>query len=120
MEKFMKKNMVPLVQALLCYTVISICIGCTSIYATDFFSKAQSGLSNIYTQLLGLTLPVAAVCFIFCCLCAFFASSPQSTQRWVSYAKRIVICYAAVMAVGYIFKTVDNLIGDSAHNLFGN
>lgn len=118
MKKFMKKNMVPFVQVLLCYTVISICIASTSIYATDFFSKSQSGLRTIYGQLLSLTLPIAGVCFIFCCICAFFATSPQATQKWMNYGKRVVLIYAAIIGVGYIFTTVKNLVGDSSQNLF--
>ena len=118
MEKSKKNQLITFLSVILCYTAVAICIASTSIFATDFFSKSQSGLRTIYGQLLSLTLPIAGVCFIFCCICAFFATSPQATQKWMNYGKRVVLIYAAIMGVGYIFTTVKNLVGDSSQNLF--
>lgn len=111
---------IALARVALAYAVTAVMIASSQIYATEnFWGRAKTGLSSIYSNLLSLTLPVAGVCFLICCVCAFFSTNPQSTQKWASYGKRILLIYALIMGVGYIFVTIKEVVGDSTQSIFG-
>lgn len=43
-----------------------------SVYADDVFTKSKSTLVNTYNNLYGMVAIIAGLCFLICCICAFF------------------------------------------------
>lgn len=82
-----------------------------SVYADDVFGKAKSTLTSTYNNLYGMVAMIAGICFLVCCICAFFSSTPQGTQKWKSWGVKILIIFCLIVGGGYIFTTLKEMFG---------
>jgi len=76
------------------------------IFASDIWSKGTNEVSNVYTNLKKLALPVAAVVAVVGIIGYFATPNQQKASKRIDNAIKAVVCYGVIMGLGFFFAWI--------------
>ena len=85
----------------------------TLVFGADIavISNVKTALATLYNALFGVTTAVAAVLLLAALIVRMLSNNPRSIETATSWAKRILITYAAINLIGYGFSFVNSIVG---------
>lgn len=79
---------------------------CRPAFATTIWEKASEVMSDVYTQILGISTIAAVVTAAVALLMINFGNTDRSTQEARSWLKRIIITWIILNSLGFIMAYV--------------
>ena len=83
----------------------------TMVSADDIFGKADSGLKDIYSKLMGTAPVLIAVLAVIALLAWLFWPSSKGAEKGKTWFVRILAGLIGLLVLGLIFSTMVNIFG---------
>lgn len=81
---------------------------CPTVAAESIWSGATSAISKIQTGLLSIVAPLAGLMALVALVIALTSSGP-SFDRAISWLKRILVVFAAILCLGWIMDLLESV-----------
>lgn len=81
-----------------------------TVYAEDIFDVARSAMQSVYNDVVGIATVGAVMCAAVCLFLMNFSKSGKTVDESRAWLKRIVICWAALMALGAIVNYMEAIV----------
>lgn len=91
------------------------CTAGTASAAKSIIAQANTMLSTYYTKIAGIATLIAAFCLLIAVIWAM-VSPGQGAQTPISWAKKIIICWILVLAIGGIATLIQELTNGMGFN----
>lgn len=83
----------------------------------DLSSRVKTIFNEIYKWIAGITSVSAGCVAAICLFLLFFSKNQQTVEQSISWLKRIVVCWAAIMLMSTIIKFITNNLGLDGSNV---
>ena len=82
---------------------------CQSFAAGDPFSQAESIAKDWYGKLFSISSIIAGLCIIIGVLWTMLTPTSGGARTPISWIKKVLLCYVIILALGGIFKLIEDL-----------
>lgn len=80
------------------------------VFAEDIFTMAKDAMQKVYNDVIGIATVAAVVCSAVCLFLMNFSKSGRTVDESRIWLKRIIICWAVLMALGAIVNYMEELV----------
>ena len=80
------------------------------VFAEDIFSMAKTAMQKVYNDVISIATVAAVVCSAVCLFLMNFSKSGRTVDESRIWLKRIIICWAVLMALGAIVNYMEALV----------
>ena len=80
------------------------------VFAEDIFTMAKDAMQKVYNDVIGIATVAAVVCSAVCLFLMNFSKSGRTVYESRIWLKRIIICWAVLMALGAIVNYMEELV----------